>query len=49
MSTRDISCRAIAHVHDDKEKMTMFEERLGRPQERYFGDEAVATAWLLPQ
>jgi hypothetical protein len=45
--THDVVCRAIAHVHHDAEKMRVYDERFGRPNERYFADEGLALAWLL--
>jgi hypothetical protein len=47
--TRDVECRAVAHVHQDEEKMRVYDERFGRPNERYFTDESLALAWLLQQ
>ncbi len=44
--TRDVACRAIAHVHHDAGKMSAFDEQLGRPNERYFADEGSALSWL---
>jgi hypothetical protein len=44
---RDVTCRTIAHVHHDTEKMKIFDERLGRENERYFSDENSARDWLL--
>ncbi|HSQ62650.1 MAG TPA: hypothetical protein VLM85_05530 [Polyangiaceae bacterium] len=47
--TRGIVCRAIAHVHHDAGKMLILDERFGRPNERYFSNEALAVAWLALQ
>jgi hypothetical protein len=44
---RDVTCRALAHVHHDAEKMMIFDERFGRDNERYFSDENAARRWLL--
>jgi hypothetical protein len=44
---RDVTCRALAHLHHDVEKMTIFNERFGRENERYFSDENAAYLWLL--
>jgi hypothetical protein len=44
---RDVTCRALAHVHHDAEKMAIFNERLGRDTERYLSDEEAARRWLL--
>jgi hypothetical protein len=44
---RDVTCRAVAHVHHDAEKMAIFNERFGRENERYFSDEDLARGWLL--
>jgi|SRR5580658_4364006 hypothetical protein len=44
--TRGIVCRAIAHVHHDAAKMDAYNEHLARSNERYFGDEGSALAWL---
>jgi hypothetical protein len=44
---RDVTCRALAHVHHAAEKMTIFNERFGRGNERYFSDENAARRWLL--
>ncbi len=39
-------CIAVAHVHHDADKMTLYDDRLGRENERFFTDYATADAWL---
>ena len=45
-ATRQARCIAVAHVHHDAAKMALYNERLGRPEERFFTDPAEARAWL---
>lgn len=45
--TRGVTCAAIAHVHQDVEKMLVFDRRFGRDNERYFSDESEGRRWLL--
>jgi hypothetical protein len=44
--TRGISCIAVAFVHHDEHKMAIYEERIGRAQERFFVDYEQALAWI---
>ncbi len=43
---RGITCIAVAHVHHDADKMTLYDDRLGRENERFFTDYARADAWI---
>jgi hypothetical protein len=43
----EVTCRAVAHVHHDADKMAIFDGRFGRANERYFSDEDLARDWLL--
>jgi G3E family GTPase len=45
-NTRGISCVAVAFVHHDEHKMAMYEEQIGRAQERFFVDYEQALAWI---
>jgi hypothetical protein len=45
--TRGIRCIAVAHVHHDEGKMTAYESKLSRPNERFFSDAEQARTWLL--
>jgi hypothetical protein len=45
-SDRGVVCRAVAHVHHDADKMAQLDQQLGGASERYFGDLALARAWL---
>jgi hypothetical protein len=45
--TRGISCRAVANVHHDVDKMTEYERIVGRADQRFFTDTEAARAWLL--
>ncbi len=40
-------CIAAAHVHHECQKMAMYNEQLGRPQERFFCSRAEAEAWIV--
>ncbi len=39
-------CRAVAHVHHDRDKMDRYNELLATDVERFFDDRAAAAAWL---
>ncbi|HWQ12941.1 MAG TPA: hypothetical protein VNL77_09075 [Roseiflexaceae bacterium] len=45
-TTRRIMCVAVAHVHHDPDKMALYQERVGRANERFFTDYGAAHAWL---
>jgi hypothetical protein len=45
--TRGISCRAVANVHHDPDKMGEYERTLGRANQRFFTDAGEARVWLL--
>ncbi len=39
-------CRAVAHVHHDRDKMDRYNELLGSDAERFFDDGTAAREWL---
>lgn len=45
-TTRGVTCVAVAHVHHDAGKMTLYQERIGSAKEGFFTDPAVALAWV---
>lgn len=44
---RGITCTAAAHVNHDVNKMTEYDRKLGRANERFFTDYHTAEAWIL--
>ena len=44
---RGIRCVAFANVHHDPEKMGRYEEKIAKPNQRFFTDLQQARAWLL--
>jgi hypothetical protein len=42
-----IQCVAFANVHHDETKMASYEERIGKPNQRFFSDRKAAEDWLL--
>jgi hypothetical protein len=45
-TTRGVRCVAVAHVHHDANKMALYEERVGRADERFFSSRDAARAWI---
>lgn len=44
--TPEAVCVRFAHVHHDPVKMSDYERRVGRPDQRFFSDFEAAAAWL---
>jgi hypothetical protein len=44
--TRGISCSAVAHVHHDEEKMSLYQSRVGAVNEGFFNDAGQAESWI---
>lgn len=47
ITTRGIRCIAFANVHHDETKMANYEQRIAKPNQRFFTDAAAAEAWVL--
>ena len=45
-TSRGVRCSAFANVHHDAAKMTDYEQRIGKPNQKFFTDVAAAEAWL---
>jgi hypothetical protein len=44
--TRGIRCVAVAHVHHDAEKMTLYQAQVGSANEGFFSDADQAETWI---
>lgn len=44
--TNGIACLAVAHVHNDVEKVKLYQERFEKDTERFFTDEAEGEKWI---
>lgn len=45
-NSRGILCTAFANVHHDEQKMASYEERIGKPNQKFFNNLASAETWL---
>lgn len=45
-TSRGIRCAAFANVHHDEQKMASYQERIGKPNQKFFNDLASAETWL---
>ncbi len=45
-TSRGVRCIAFANVHHDEAKMTDYEQRIGKPNQKFFTDVSAAEAWL---
>jgi hypothetical protein len=45
--TRGITCVVVAHVHHNADEMAEYDRRLGRANERFFTDLALAERWIV--
>ena len=45
-TTRNISCVAAVHVHQDEEKIGKYQERFGRANEQFMTDPVRARQWI---
>lgn len=46
IKTDGISCIAVAHVHQDETKISLYEERFSRENERFFIEYNLALQWI---
>lgn len=44
--TRNIQCAGAAHCHHDETKISLYEERFSKRNERYFTDPEAARLWI---
>ena len=45
-TSRGVRCIAFANVHHDGARMTDYEQRIGKPNQKFFTDVSAAEAWL---
>ena len=45
-TSRGVRCSAFANVHHDEARMTDYEQRIGKPNQKFFTDVSAAEAWL---
>ncbi|WP_353548829.1 hypothetical protein [Sediminibacterium sp. KACHI17] len=45
-TTRNIQCKAAAHIHQDESKIKKYDELYSCETERFFTDETVAKEWI---